>query len=480
MTLKSILHAGTRDDQPDYLRSKIKQTNDVAIILPSTVAIPFVFICWIYFPSLIIIPIMGVVVCSLVIWLNHMQVNTLSRILVSMFPVSLVAVFNANLINSGETFISSTYALQISFTLVPFLVFDWKEKSLLLGLSAFNLLLVLGADWLNGLFYSEIDESVLRAGWLFLVVSGMAVLLGLACVGNFAREARKKENAMNSLLEKSEEKNKTIQQSEKELQEYVDKVKGNQEEEKKRQWRADGLAKINEILRQDHENIQQTYDELVSALVKTLDATQCGLFEAGKNDDGETRLFLKACYAFDRKKYIEKAVMPGEGVLGQTYLEQQTTLLTEVPQSYTNIKSGLGGAQPNMLVIVPMIANDVVEGLIEIASFRKMEDHQVGFLEAAGRTIGASLRNFRINAQMKQYLNEAKKNEEVLRAQEEEMRQNHEELQATQDQLERELKENEEQSKEMEHMLKDVMAQLEQKERELEAFKAGQAKADTQ
>ncbi len=480
MTLKSILNSGAREDQPDYLRSKIKQSNSVAIILPSTVAVPFIFICWAYFPSLIIIPILGVVVCSLAIWLNHMQVNTLSRILVSMLPFSLVAAFNANLINSGDDFIASTFALQVSFSLVPFLVFDWKEKSLLFTLSAFDLVVVLGADWVNGLFYAEVDESILRAGWLFMLVSGMSVLVGLASVGSFALEARKKENAMNSLLEKSEEKNKTIQQSEKELQEYVDKVKGNQEEEKKRQWRADGLAKINEVLRQDYENIQQTYDELVSVLVKTLNATQCGLFEASKNEDEEIRLYLKACYAFDRKKYIEKEIMPGEGLLGQTYLEQQTTLLTEVPQSYTTIRSGLGGAQPNMLVIVPMIANDVVEGLIEIASFSKLEDHQVSFLEAAGQTIGSSLRNFRINAQMKQYLNEAKENEEVLRAQEEEMRQNHEELQATQDQLERELKENEKQSKEMENMLKDVTAQLEQKEQELEALKAGQVEAGKQ
>src|SRR5690606_7718973 len=102
-------------------------------------------------------------------------------------------------------------------------------------------------------------------------------------------------------------------------------------------------------------------------------------------------LRLASCFAFDRKKFVEKRIEIGQGLVGQTYLEGTTQVLTQIPQGYTIITSGLGDATPSCLVLVPMIYNEEVQALIELASFEKFEPHQVSFLEKAGEFVASAI-----------------------------------------------------------------------------------------
>ena len=216
-----------------------------------------------------------------------------------------------------------------------------------------------------------------------------------------------------------------------------DQMKKVKEADEKRIWSTDGLAKFSDVARTNQNNIEKLSNEVVRFLSKHLKAQQASLFLI-RNEKGEdSYLELTACYAFERKKFINKRVEIGTGLVGQAYLERQTILLTELPAGYITITSGLGDATPSWLVIVPMKYNDKVEAILEMASFKKFEPHEVDFLERAGEVIASSISATITNERTARLLSETQEQAEALKAQEEELRQNMEEMQATQENMRR-------------------------------------------
>ena len=203
-----------------------------------------------------------------------------------------------------------------------------------------------------------------------------------------------------------------------------------------------GLAEVSEIIR-NNENLEQLSDELISYLVKYLNANQGGVF-IKTEDANEVKLILKGCYAYERKKHFDKEITPGQGLVGQCFQEKQFIHLTDIPDNYINITSGLGKANPNTIIIIPLIYNENVEGVLELASFHKVEKYQIDFLLKIGQSIASAISNTRTAEITSKLYSESKEQAEQLRSQEEEMRQNMEELSATQEEMQRNSKEMEE------------------------------------
>lgn len=202
-----------------------------------------------------------------------------------------------------------------------------------------------------------------------------------------------------------------------------------------------GLARASEILRLESNNLDSLANNVLTFLIKYLEANQGGLFILNNSDPAHPILELKACYAYNRKKFLEKHIEPGEGLVGQAYIEGETIYLTEVPENYVNISSGLGESNPTCIVIIPLKINDSIFGIIEIASFVVLEKYKVEFIEKIGESIATSISNAQVNERTQRLLQESQQQAEMLRSQEEEMRQNMEELAATQEEMERKAQE---------------------------------------
>jgi GAF domain-containing protein/HAMP domain-containing protein len=225
------------------------------------------------------------------------------------------------------------------------------------------------------------------------------------------------------------------------LQAMRDSLKTASIKEQQAAWISQGLAETGKILRLERSHAAVLYEHVLSFVVKYLRANQGSLFITVDEEEQEKKLELVACFAYDRKKYLQKTLSFGDGLIGQACLERDVICLTDVPSDYVKITSGLGEASPNNLIIVPLINEDSVHGVIEIASFKKMQEYQLDFLKQFSHVVAAEIAGEKINARTRELLEKSQQQTEELKAQEEEMRQNMEELAATQEQMERQLRE---------------------------------------
>ncbi len=219
--------------------------------------------------------------------------------------------------------------------------------------------------------------------------------------------------------------------------------------EEKERFSTAGLANIGEILRAHVDDLQTLCDEVLTEIVKYTKSNQGSIFTVEERDTENEHLKLMSARAWDRKKFLEKRVEMGQGLLGQAAVEKSTIYMTDVPENYIVITSGLGQANPRSIVIVPLKNEERVIGVLELASFRKFERFEIEFLEKVGESIASTILNSRNNERNKELLEQSSMMTEQMKAQEEEMRQNMEEMQATQEEMARTQRMLTEQSREV-------------------------------
>jgi PAS domain S-box-containing protein len=229
------------------------------------------------------------------------------------------------------------------------------------------------------------------------------------------------------------------------LLEMRDSLKRVAEKEQREKWLTEGYTQFAEILRRNNDNLQLLASEIITNLVKKLGANQGGIFllQDLNNLQGNQEQYLEmvACYAYDRQKIMKKTIKVGEGLLGQSFQEADTLNIREVPEDYMHITSGLGGANPSNILLVPLKTNDITLGVIELASFDIFDDTSVEFVEKVSESIAVTFFTVTNNLQTKALLKESRELTQQMREKEEEMRQNVEELEATQEEMSRNEKE---------------------------------------
>ncbi|TAF33506.1 MAG: GAF domain-containing protein [Cytophagales bacterium] len=207
------------------------------------------------------------------------------------------------------------------------------------------------------------------------------------------------------------------------------------EQEKKRNWIAQGTALIADTSRLHNDNTNLLCEAILEQIVTYVGCQQGGIFILSENDT----LVMTACYAYGRKKMITKELEKGEGLIGEVARDGELLYITDLPPLYLELASGLGEAVPSSLALVPIKNQNTLLGVMELASIELMDERKLILLERVGEILASVLGNV-LNAQKtSRLLQETRESAERMNAQEEELRQNTEELLATREELEKQL-----------------------------------------
>lgn len=231
----------------------------------------------------------------------------------------------------------------------------------------------------------------------------------------------------------------------KSIQNLRDKLYESNKQESVRNWMMMGKDRISNILRMHNDLNKLSYEVLV-ALIKYVEVVQGAFYVL---DEEKNILSIHASYAYNRKKYLEKEIKIGEGLVGQAAIERDIVHRTEIPEDYVTITSGiLGDKKPSSILIVPLITEEKLQGALELASFKKFSKVEIEFLKEIGEIVARAIFNLKITSKTELLLKESqqmtyelKENEETLRQNAEEMRLTQEELEKTNTQLEKKIEE---------------------------------------
>jgi GAF domain-containing protein len=145
-------------------------------------------------------------------------------------------------------------------------------------------------------------------------------------------------------------------------------------------------------------------------------------------EDGAPRLQLQAGYGYQQRKHLSTSFRVGEGLVGQCAKEKKSIVLTEVPDDYVRINSGLGSSTPLNIVVMPVLFEGSVRAVFELASFSPFSPTHHAFLDQLTESIGLVLNTIEADTRIYNLLRQSQSLAEELRAQQEELRASNEDL----------------------------------------------------
>jgi len=179
-------------------------------------------------------------------------------------------------------------------------------------------------------------------------------------------------------------------------------------------WLKSGQAQFNEQIAGEQEIF--TMSKKIISFLTTYVEAQVGLFYMLIEEDEQRYLQIIASYAYIDNDESSGKVLITKGLAGQTALEQKVISLTQTPEECLPIaRSGLAGALPKHILLLPFLYENEVKGVIEVGSTTAMTDIQRSFLEQVMPNIGIAVNTAGSRTQMQALLKQSQQQAEELK-----------------------------------------------------------------
>ena len=219
-------------------------------------------------------------------------------------------------------------------------------------------------------------------------------------------------------------------------------------------WLKTNLARFSSML-QGLKDLQ-TVSRLIMSELTPLVSAHLGAFYLFDSEADVASLKLTNSYAYRERKSLSNRFRLGEGLVGQCALEKKPILLTEVPDDYLKINSGLGERAPINIIVLPVLFEGEVKAVIELASFHPFSPIHQLFLDQLTENLGVVLNMIGANMRTEELLQQSQSLTQELQNQSKELTERQEELKRTNSALEKQALELEEKAKLLEEQNRKV------------------------
>jgi signal transduction histidine kinase/CheY-like chemotaxis protein len=249
-----------------------------------------------------------------------------------------------------------------------------------------------------------------------------------------------------------------------------------QQSNQEQTWLKTNVAELSQKL-QGQRNLSSAAALVLAHLCSLIEAQQ-GVFYWLDRDSEVPMLERIGSYAAQETEQLKPRLQLGEGLIGQCAIDKKRVLLSDVPSDYVRISSGLGEASPRHLTVLPVLFENQIVAIIEIASFQPFSELSLTFLDEACSVLGVVLTTIAATARTTELLYQSQALTKELQRQQIELRETNYrleeqavELQASESQLreqQEELQQTNDQLQQLNLELEEKANQLEERNREIE------------
>lgn len=229
-------------------------------------------------------------------------------------------------------------------------------------------------------------------------------------------------------------------------------------ENEEKLWVHNGVEKVNDSLR-GTKDVKQVAQDVLGAVVSYIDG-QVGLLYVRQ----DSYLQFAAGYAVDDSRNVPAQIAFGETLVGQAAQKKKMMHLKNLPEDFIKVKTASGDAVPQNLLLVPLVHNDVVEGVVEIGSLQEFSPQVISFLAQVTPSVAIALQTARSRAKLQELFEQTQAQAEELQAQHGELENINAELEAQTEKLQA----SEEELKVQQEELLQANQELEERSRLLE------------
>jgi HAMP domain-containing protein/signal transduction histidine kinase/CheY-like chemotaxis protein len=223
------------------------------------------------------------------------------------------------------------------------------------------------------------------------------------------------------------------------VNQMIENLRDTTQQNAEQDWLKTNLARISSLM-QGQRDLQTVSRMLMSEISPLVKAQHGAFFMVDAEEEAKPALRLLASYGYKKRKNLANEFLFGEGLPGQAALEMKSILVTNAPDDYVKVTSGLGEATPVNLMVLPILFEEQVLAVVELASLNPFGEVDLTFLDQLSETIGVVLSTIIANNRTEDLLEEQRRLAQELQSQSEELQSQQEELKHSNTELEDQAK----------------------------------------
>ncbi|EAY30039.1 PAS domain-containing protein [Microscilla marina] len=206
-------------------------------------------------------------------------------------------------------------------------------------------------------------------------------------------ELRQNMEELQATQDEMNVQSRKIRDSQEAMKKVEQELRQRQQDMERTQWLESNLSKFDDLMRLNYDkSLEEFTDVVLLNLADLLNGSQAALYVY---DEDKDRIEMKGGYACTPKTVKKSSFYIGEGVLGQIVKTKKTHYLEDLPIDSATVESALSKISNKSLIVVPLLYNEKIQGVLELASLSAMSELHRHFLERLGKNIASMLQNIR-------------------------------------------------------------------------------------